>query len=312
MVSATRVLEPISPEVSMLELLPAQASTSLQRTYRYLRLAIAGTVLIIAVAVIVTSVQIGKFLPSISAYYYTSARTAFVGALIAAGIGILALSGRGSERWLLDTAGLFAPLIAFVPTRVLPGTVAGDKGPCPAQAADCIPGSILPTVQNGVITYIAIAIAMIAIAVGIALANGTLRTRGVLSSLIVSLVVIVAVGLVGVLANPFFVYWGHLAFAGAFFLLIGIVALRNVRHFPGEIPRSTPVKWTFGILGIGMIVDVIALVWVAIDDHHPGYLIIIGEFVALGFFLVFWLLQTGRDWQLQDPQGILPLGTPPS
>ena len=86
----------------------AVVSTSLQRTYRYLRIGIAGTVVAIFVAVGMAAADVG-WLTSVSDYFYTPARNVFVGALIAASLALVALSGRGTERALLDAAALFAP-----------------------------------------------------------------------------------------------------------------------------------------------------------------------------------------------------------
>jgi hypothetical protein len=89
-------------------------------TYRYLRIALAGTVVVIFVAVGVEMVQ-GSHLASISAYYYTGARTPFVGALIAAAVTLAALAGSGSGRVLLSIAAILAPIIALVPTPLKAG-----------------------------------------------------------------------------------------------------------------------------------------------------------------------------------------------
>ena len=62
-------------------------STSLQRTYRYLRIAIVGAVVVVFTAIATTLPSVG-LLPSISHYYYTPAHTLFVGALIAVSVSI--------------------------------------------------------------------------------------------------------------------------------------------------------------------------------------------------------------------------------
>ena len=66
-------------------------STSTQRTHRYLRLAIGGAVVIILISIALTVPAVG-WLASISDYFYTPARNAFVGALIATSLALLALS----------------------------------------------------------------------------------------------------------------------------------------------------------------------------------------------------------------------------
>ena len=63
-------------------------STSLERTYRYLRIGVAGTVVAILLAVAQASTTYG-WLTSISDYFYTPARDVFVGALVAASLALL-------------------------------------------------------------------------------------------------------------------------------------------------------------------------------------------------------------------------------
>jgi len=114
------------------------ASTSLQRTYRYLRIAIAGSVVVVFAGILVTMPRVG-LLPSISHYYYTSANTMFVGALMAVAVCFFALSGRGVERVLLDVAAVVVPLVAIVPTQISPGSVPGIDSTCPGGAGRACP-----------------------------------------------------------------------------------------------------------------------------------------------------------------------------
>ena len=132
---------------------------SLQRTYRYLRMGIGGTVLLIFVSVAVAMTQVGV-LSSVSAYFYTPARTVFVGALIAASLGLLAISGTGVERALLDVAGLLAPLVALVPTPLVPGSVPGITIEC-GSADSCVPSAYHLDVFNGITTYLLVSVVII-------------------------------------------------------------------------------------------------------------------------------------------------------
>src|SRR6185369_12879826 len=91
----------------------------------------------------------GHVLGSISAYFYTPARTAFTGALISAAVALLALSGHRAERALLDSAGLLAPLIALVSTPIRSAAACGPD-------ATCVPATAIPDIENGVITYLLI------------------------------------------------------------------------------------------------------------------------------------------------------------
>ena len=74
----------------------------------------------------------GCFQTSISAYYYTPVHGVFIGALVAVGTCLICLRGNtDAEDILLNLAGMFAPVVALVPT---PGT-----GSC---------GSVLTTADN--------------------------------------------------------------------------------------------------------------------------------------------------------------------
>jgi hypothetical protein len=59
----------------------------------------------------------GCFQTSISAYYYTPVHGIFIGALVAVGTCLICLRGNtDAEDILLNLAGMFAPVVALVPT----------------------------------------------------------------------------------------------------------------------------------------------------------------------------------------------------
>ena len=119
------------------------------RTYRYLRIALGALIIVIFTAVAVATVTEGRVLGSISAYFYTPARSAFVGAIVASAVALLALSGHRAERALLDTAGLLAPLIAVVATPVRSAAECGPE-------LTCVPDRVIPDIENGMLTYLLI------------------------------------------------------------------------------------------------------------------------------------------------------------
>jgi hypothetical protein len=104
------------------------------KTWRYLRVSMIGFVLGIFTTV---GFEISKTHPScyqtsISAYYYTPVHGLLIGALVAIGACLICLRGNtDGEDILLNLAGMFAPVVALVPT---PGT-----GSC---------GSVLTTAEN--------------------------------------------------------------------------------------------------------------------------------------------------------------------
>lgn len=88
------------------------------RTYRVLRLGAIGVIAILAVSLIKEYNRAGDCLQgSISAYYYTSVQSVFVGALVALGLVMIVLWGKSPfEDGFLNLAGMLAPVVAFVPT----------------------------------------------------------------------------------------------------------------------------------------------------------------------------------------------------
>lgn len=98
------------------------------KTSRYLRLSMIGMVLGLGASVVFELIRVknkdngeGCLLDSISAYYYTPAHAFFVGALVSIGVCLFAIKGNTHfEDLLLNFAGLFAPLVALVPTNPAP------------------------------------------------------------------------------------------------------------------------------------------------------------------------------------------------
>jgi hypothetical protein len=92
-------------------------SDTLAKSYRYLRLAMVGLLLCLAVAVVIQSWRQGNLLGSVSAYYYTPAQALFVGGLIGLGACMIALQGTTMVQDVaLNLGGAFAALVAIVPT----------------------------------------------------------------------------------------------------------------------------------------------------------------------------------------------------
>ena len=276
--------------------IPIAASTSVQRTYRYRRIAIAGTAVVIFASVSVAAASVG-WLASLSDYYYTAARGAFVGALIAASLALVALSGRGAERALLDTAALFAPLIALVPTTLVPGAVPGVVVPC---AVRCFPPEFEADAANGVATYlIAGGLTLLVALLLVALRQVSLAAVGY--SLVVTAAVLAAVAAAWLLARDAFLAQGHFVATVAFFGLFAAVAVFNA--FPR---RSAPPPPVFRVLYVaiavalaGVLVAYIALLPRADADGVP--IVLLAEAAALALFLAFWVVQGIEKWNDVDP-----------
>lgn len=88
------------------------------RTWQYLRLAMVGVVFALAAAIIADRFQGPKhcWQGSISTYYYTPVHGFLIGALVTMGVCLYCLKGNPVESVLLNLAGMFAPVVALVPT----------------------------------------------------------------------------------------------------------------------------------------------------------------------------------------------------
>lgn len=165
-------------------------TTTGQRTHRYLRLALVLVVFALLVAVSLQSVvviwqplQFGWHpLSSISHAYHTPVRDVFTGALIAASVALLALSGRNRATTLLDICAVFAPLIAIVPTGIADSR-AQDHLPCPS-ATECVPAGALESAKAGVAAYAIVVVATVIVTAVIRVRTRTPNRSAVLVSVI--------------------------------------------------------------------------------------------------------------------------------
>ena len=264
-----------------------------QRTYRYLRLALAGAPIALLISVAIAAVEVGV-LPTVSHFFYTPARTVFSGALVAASACLLALSGRGPQRALLDIAALLAPLIAIVPTPLGRGEVAGLAVDC---ATACIPAPYDADLDNAVAVYLVMA--ALAVAIGVVLSvRGEVVAREVVPTLAVGVGVIAAVGLTWALARDVFVASGHTVAAFSFFAVIAAVAIAEVRRPSSAHPPSPLVRRAYVVLAAAMIVDLGATSILGGLIELP--IVFVGEVIALLLFVAFWLVQTRQKWTERD------------
>lgn len=271
-------------------------STSLQRTYRYLRIGIAGAVVVIFVSVAVAAASAG-WLTSVSDYFYTPARNAFVGALVAASMALIALSGRGLERALLDAAALFAPLVALVPTTLAPGAVPGVAVPC---AGPCFPPAFEPDAANGVVTYLVVGGITVALALVLVVRRqASLAAIGL--SLAIAVAVLLTVALTWTLARDAFLQLAHLVATVVFFALFAAVAVRNAlprrRAATGAVYRVL-----YGVIAAGLVIVLVAYAVLLPRSGDLGFpLVLVVEASALVLFAAFWIVQGVEKWDDPDP-----------
>ena len=273
------------------------SSTSAQRTYRYVRISIVGAVAVLGVALVVVTAAHGP-VTSLSALFYTPARTVFTGVMFAVALAFLALSGHSVEQVLLNLAALFAPAIAIVPTPVAPGDGPGIDPIC-ADGIPCVPAGYIPEVRTGIVTLVVTAILGAALAVILARLQRTL-TPGVAVAAVAA-VVLAAVALVwGLAADASLLRIGHLIATGGFFGLMVAVAIVSA-----VTSRDAWRRLYAGVaIGMGAFLVYLGTVMIARlagADQTGQPWILVGEAGLVLLFAVFWIAQTVQRWDDVDP-----------
>ncbi|OZD38589.1 hypothetical protein CH252_32145 [Rhodococcus sp. 06-1477-1B] len=268
-------------------------TTSTQRTYRYVRLALIGATVFLAVGVGLQLAR-GDGLLSVSASYYTPAGPVFVGALSAIALALLALSGRSLEQGLLDVAAVLALVIAYVPT-----TISSDA--CPG-AVRCVPPAVRPTVENGVVAAASVVLLGAVAAAILARVQGT-ATRGVALTIGVIVVLVSGGALWAVLAPDAFLGWAHEIAAVAFFVVIAAVAAVAAWRPRRSGRLRQGVRLAYAAVAIAIVLTLVLLVVGLVSGaERTGFpVVLVGESVALALFAVFWLVQTVELWNEADP-----------
>lgn len=268
-------------------------STS-QRTYRYLRLALAGAPVAMMLAVLFAIPDVGV-LPSVSHYFYTSARTVFSAALVAAAACLLALSGRGPQRVLLDVAALLAPLVAIVPTPISAGEVPGVAVDC---IAPCVPVPFADDLDNALATYLAVGAVVVAIGL-VLVRRGDVALRDTGPTLTLTAAVLAAVAGLWTLAPRILVGQVHVAAAVGFFAVIALVALAEAVRPSADHPPGRRMRIGYVIIALALLIDLTATFAFGVIADLP--VVLVGELVALGLFVLFWMMQTAQKWSTPDP-----------
>ncbi len=265
------------------------------KTYRYLRWSIVVVVLSMIASVLIERSRVDCFQGSISGYYYTPVRSVFVGGLVAIGVSLIAI--KGSTDWediLLNLAGVLAPIVAFVPTS--------PPGPGCQSTAVTGGGSVHYT-NNNILAFAFGGLAALVIAFGVGkLMNKAPVGKFYARSLVGLLagVAILAAGLVwyfGFRQN--FLNHAHMGTAIAMFSVVAVVIALNARR------RWVNAKswYVYGGLAAAVALAAAVLTVVQAVDKDWGHFVLWLEFIELGLFGVYWVVQTFELWDGGVPTG---------
>ncbi|MFD3405290.1 hypothetical protein ACFWUU_31695 [Kribbella sp. NPDC058693] len=261
-----------------------------KRTYNYLRLAMIGVLIMLAVAVWREHRQTASdcWQGSISAYYYTPVHAVFIGTLVTVGVCMIVLKGASTLKdVLLNLGGLLAPVVAFVPTP--------NAGSC--WSKELVSRGAADDIGNNMVAYFwvgSIAL-LVSLVVGLT-AKGSAKW---IWKQKLGLGVSVALWLAGIIwfrtSRDSFDNNAHYTAAALLFAaIIGIVVLSALgqRHLPvtGAQEKKAFTR-IYGLIAIGMALSLLigvifrssAILWV--------------EIALLGLFLLYWILRTAEQWR---------------
>lgn len=281
---------------------------SVVKTYRYLRLGVVGMALALGVALII-EIATGEsdgILGSVSAYYYTPVAGIFVGVLVAAGLGLIAIKGReGAEDIMLNLAGMLAPIVALVPTPISEPVYGLD----PAKRS--VPAALVPTVENNVGAMLILGLAAVAAAYFWLPSSGDKR-RMALRGLAAGAGLWLAGGLWFLIWRQPFLDYGHYFAAISMFGLLAAVAVVNAinagERDPGGVRGLAPTQYrlVYGFIAIAMGGVILVAVTMFAGQAWwawalPTSWLFVVEALLLLLFIGFWLAQTIENWMLGSP-----------
>ena len=294
-----------------------RASASV-RTYRYLRLSLVGLIVLLLFCVWMerlTGAEVNRRLGSISAYYYTPARSVFVGALVAVGISLVAIVGRrGFEDSALNIAGMLAPVVAFVPT---PRGAGG--APCDPDGRCSVPPEFVSSVVNNV--WGLLGLGLLGLTLGaVTIVRRPETSRGTKLGFLAAALLWAAFLAWFVWGRTSFLGGAHFGAAVPLFGLITGVAYVNARRAverrdgrPGHEPsrEAKSYRAVYGVVaGVMAVTFAVAVVLVVIDQFGgggtPTEWVLWVEVVLLVAFAVFWVVQTFDYWADGLPEEAAP------
>ncbi|GAB3884096.1 hypothetical protein [Terrabacter terrigena] len=275
-------------------------------TYRYLRGAMIALLLMLLLSVAYQwwwETDHSCWLGSISAYYYTPARTVFVGSLCALGASLIAYKGHSSEEdVLLNFSGFMAFVVAMVPT------VPDNR--CGPNAYAQTPSEIAAAVRNNIWSLVVVAV--IAAVIVAALKRGAMMrdasarptARSVLVTLACGGVLLVELTLFLVLRDRFIALSHGIA---AVTMVAGIIAvmvlsaLRTVeRHRAVGDDDGRGYRRIYLAIALALTLALAATVVAKLTVTGFAHVVLVAEVIVIVLFATYWGVQTKELWDLGE------------
>ena len=279
------------------------------KTYRYLRMGIVGTVLLLGVSIgwEFREVAWGCMQTSISAYYYTPVRAIFVGALMAIGLALIVIKGRPVQDVALNIAGMFAPVVAIIPTSGMGKCWSRTPDPEPLNKTtkDLEPW-VVDNIENNFYALVIAGIAGLVIACWLAYRDRSkqpptgeleknmrqleesMRTSAVITGAILLLSLLLKMNYGGFTDNA------HNWFAGLMFVALNIAMVAEAIEARKRSSKYSGWYWFLS----GLMALAGPAVWGIAAAKGVNHHILIIEAWEITVFAVFWVVQTADNWHL--------------
>lgn len=277
-------------------------------TYRFVRMAMPGLALLLALSV---GIQIFSpspdcWLGSISAYYYTPARAVFVACLCAIGTCLFVYRGTTvREDVVLNLSGVLAFFVAFIPTPLADAktgaqTLCGRSNvPSDLQLSAALDNNIV----SGLVALVVVAIAYWVFGGFLTQGQGRPAAASVITSLAVAAV-----------PAALYVAWpekvedlGH--YVAAIGLFVGVVLMTLMHAWPELFAGSGPdgVKpstskkfariYSAVVVAMGLILAAFLVMRFALHRDNALFVLESGLIAA---FVFFWAVQTWENWSAEN------------
>jgi hypothetical protein len=270
-------------------------------TYQYLRVAMVGVVVLLAASVLFERAEVDCWQTSISAYYYTPVRAIFVGGLMAIGLSLIVIKGDWAwEDSFLNFAGMFAPLVAVVPTSTAGTCWSIEPDPLPIEDGSLAPW-VIANIDNNMKALIVVGIGGLVVATVLGLLTGQLQAAlregkwGTRVGLIGAAVIVLGTWLAFAAWDDFYTK-AHSAAAIAMFVFLALVVMINAwKHWEDK----GVYFWIYAIIAALMVIVAGVIFAVKSEWDHA---VLVLEAAEIALFAVFWLVQTVEHWDGGQPE----------
>ncbi|MFS0703039.1 hypothetical protein AB6N23_00820 [Cellulomonas sp. 179-A 9B4 NHS] len=272
----------------------AAGRRAVRDTYRSLRLGLVALVVLLGAAVTLEAVAQGCWQTSVSAYYWTGAHDAVVGALVAVGVVLLVYRDVSDlTNTALDLAGALALVVALTPTSQEPtcGGAVVASWAARAAAGDPAVADVLPGVRTGVgALLVAGALATV---VRLAVRRRVALTAVERAARLGAGLVLAGLGALFLLDAARFATTAHdLAAVGLFLATAAVVLLRAFAA------RAVSARWGTAYTAVAVALLVALATVVVLRSTVPAWrhAVLVTEAALVALFGVFWVLQTVELW----------------